>query len=286
MSEEKNQKSMNELLAETSAKALAARAKAVVREPAPEEESIEASDLWNALIAIPRPHRRIAFPRKIPGTDQPIGFVEMWPLTQNEQHAANAAADKFARDLMKDPVKKEEVNLGFHHAYTNDLAVQVIYRACRDAENLDRPAFPSPKLLREYLSTDEAGVLFSSYCTVQSELGPIRARMTQQEFEAMIIRIAEGGSSDPLDSISLELQRSLIVFTACRLVACWTDMSSHGLRPDASTFALEMLAELEKAKAAAIARGEEPELLPDVVAPPLAPEDEELLNPEPPKHEG
>lgn len=267
-------KSISEMVTETSAKTLAARAtQANAPRKHDDETPLNPSELWTALTAIPRPTRKVPFPRNIPGTQQPIGFVQMWPLTQDEQHAANASADRFAKELMKDPQRKEDANLGYYHAYTNDLAIQVIYRACRDVNDIERAAFPSPKLLRQHLTTDEAGVLFAKYCTMQAEIGPIRAKMTKQEYEALIIRIAEGGSADPLDSISLEQRKSLTVFLASRLVACWTAMSVAGLQLDASTFALELLSELEKAKAAALARGEEPELLPDIVEPEEAPEE-------------
>ena len=236
--------SLEDAIASTTPEALARSG--ARKEP---EKEITPSELWLALTAIPRPSRLVPFPRCIPGTDKPIGHVRIWPLTQEEQHEANAAADRFAKDLLKDPQRKDEANLGYHHAYTNDLAVQVLHRACRDESDLARPAFMTTKKMRANFSTDEIGVLFSTYCTVQSELGPIRARMSAQETEALIIRLAEGGSAYPLDSLSWELQRSLAVSMASRLVSCWMAMSSHGLPPDVSTFALDMIRDLAAAKA-------------------------------------
>jgi hypothetical protein len=215
------------------------------------DEELSPSALWLALTAIPRPSQKVPLPRNIPGTDEPVGYVLMWPLTQEEQMAANAEADRYTKQLLKDPQRKEEANLGYHHTFTNEVAIQVLFRACRDVDDIKRPAFPSPSRMRERLTTDETGVLFSNYCTVQSELGPIRAHMTKEEADALILRLAAGGSAYPLDSYSLEEQRTLLVSTASRLVNCWTAMCSLGLQPDVSSFAMELLEKQDAAIEAA-----------------------------------
>jgi hypothetical protein len=208
------------------------------------KEEMAPSELWLALQQIPRPTREVPFPRNIPGTDQPVGHVLMWPLTQEEQMAANAEADRWTKKLLADPQKKEEANLGYAHTYTNEVAVQVLVRACRDVKSEGtRPAFPSANQMRAVFSTDEIGVLFSQYCTVQSELGPIRAHMSKEEADAWIVRLAQGGSTFPLDSLSLGLQRTLVLTMASQLVSCWTAMSSAGLQPEVSSFALSYLKE-------------------------------------------
>ena len=223
----------------------------VVIPGAKERPEMTPTDLWLALTAIPRPVREVPLPRCIPGTETPVGHVVMWPLTQEEQVAANADADRYAKSILRDAQKKDEVNLGYHHTFTNEVAVQVLHRACRDPRSAEdgykRAAFPSPKLLRQNLTTDEIGVLFAQFCTVQSELGPIRAHLSKEEAEALILRIAEGGSAFPFDSLSWEQQRSLVLSMASRLTACWTAMSSAGLPLDASTYVIELLREREKA---------------------------------------
>ncbi len=206
-------------------------------------EKLEPSELWRALTTLPRPTRTMPLPIFKPGTEESIGEVQVWPLTQEEQMAANAEADKFTKELLKDPQKKDEANLGYHHTYTNEVAIQVLYRACRDKNDEKRPAFPSPTLMRQKFSTDQIGVMFHSFCTIQSELGPIRAHLTQEETEALVVRLAEGGSAFPFDSCSWEQQRTLVRTMASQLLSCWTAMSSAGLPLDVSSYGLEMLAE-------------------------------------------
>lgn len=208
------------------------------------DEKLEPSELWRALTALPRPTREMPLPIFKPGTEESIGSVLVWPLTQEEQMAANAAADKFTKELLKDPQKKDEANLGYHHTYTNEVAVQVLYRACRDPNDEKRPAFPSPGLMRQKFSTDQIGVMFHSFCTIQSELGPIRAHLTKEETEALLFRLVEGGSAFPFDSCSWEQQRTLVLSTASQLVSCWMAMFSAGLPLDVSSYGLEKLSTL------------------------------------------
>lgn len=215
---------------------------------APKKEELSPSELWLALTTIPRPSREVPIPRCFPGTDTPVGNVVMWPLTQEEQMAANAEADRWTKNLLKDPQRKEEANLGYQHTYTNEVAVQVLYRACRDMKDPEkRPAFPSPKLMRETFSTDEIGVLFSEYCTVQAELGPIRAHMSNEEVEALVIRLVEGGSAFPIDSCSWEEQRTLVRSLASQVYSFWMATCSLGSPPSVSTFVRTYLREKHQA---------------------------------------
>jgi hypothetical protein len=195
----------------------------------PEEQ--DASELWLALTALPRPHRVVSLPRNIPGTDTPIGDVAIWPLTQEEHHQSNAAADDHVKKLLKDPQKKDEANIGYQNLFANELAVQQLWRACRDTNNLERPAFPSPGMLRMKLTSDEVGVLYNHFLTTQVEVGPIVAHMSDDEYEAWVRRIAEGGSAFPFDLLSWEQRISLVTTMASQLVDFWTATSSVGQPP-------------------------------------------------------
>lgn len=195
-------------------------------------ENLDASELWLALTALPRPHREVDLPRYLPGSNEPVGKVAIWPLTQEEQMACNAEADRFTKELLKDPQLKDQANLGYHHTYANETAVQVLSRACRDPKKLERPAFPSPKLLRAKLTADEIGVLFASYLTVQSEVGPIIAHMTAEEMDQWVRRIADGGALFPLDRLSSEMRDRLVLHMASRLTSYWTATTSAGSPPE------------------------------------------------------
>lgn len=193
------------------------------------------SQIWQLLTAIPRPTRKVPLPRNLPGTRETIGEIPVWPLTHGELIESNAAAEQRMRTLFKDENKKDELNLGYQHSFANELAVQHLWRACRDPNDLNKPAFPSPKSMSLQLTGDEIGVLYNHYLTVQSELGPITSTMSDEEYEAWIRRIAESGSTDPFDSCSWDLQRTLVRIMASQLLDYWTVTSSVTSQPDDDT---------------------------------------------------
>ena len=209
----------------------------------PKEEPKEelGSQLWALLTQVPRPSRKVDIPRKLPGTDVSVGEVPIWPLTHSELIESNAAAEQRMRTFFKDENKKDEMNLGYQHSFANELAVQHLWRACRDPEDMTKPAFPSPKAMSTQFSGDEIGVLYNHFLTVQSEVGPITSSMSDEEYEAWVRRIAEAGHADPFDSLSWDLQRILVVSMASQLASYWTDTSSAGspLDDDTQTWSLE-----------------------------------------------
>lgn len=211
---------------------------ATLKKPTPTAgppEDIDASDLWLALTTLPRPHRIVPMPRNIPGTDQPVGELAMWPLSQEEHHESNAFAEATVKGLLKESAKKDEANLGYQNLFANELAVQQLWRACRNPKNLERPAFPSPKAMRMRVTSDEIGVLYNHFLTTQVELGPIVTRLEEDEYEAWVRRLAEGGQAFPFDSLSWDLRTILVRTMASQLVAYWTVTSSAGSPPAGDT---------------------------------------------------
>lgn len=200
----------------------------------PKEES--GSELWHLLTAIPRPSRKVALPRNLPGTNEPVGEVPIWSLTHGELIESNAAAEQRMRTLFKDENKKDELNLGYQHSFANELAVQHLWRACRDPNDLNKPAFPSPKAMSVQFTGDEIGVLYNHYLTVQAEIGPITSAMSDDEYEALVRAIAESGRSDPFDTCSWDLQRTLVISLASQLHDFWMVTRSAGLQLEETSF--------------------------------------------------
>lgn len=200
---------------------------------------LEPSELWKALTSVPRPKRIVDLPRSYPEdfpdqekAGKAVGQIAIWPLTQEELMICNAEADRFTKALLKDPQKRDEANFGYEHTFGNDNAIQILFRACRDAKDLKKAAFPSTKMMRQELTTDEIGALFNMYLTVQVEVGPIVHHLSVDEMEALVRRIEEGGSAFPFNLLSLETQTSLLHFMASELVSYWTGTSSVGSPPD------------------------------------------------------
>ena len=207
------------------------------------------SALWARLATWPRPFRLVDFPRK--GEDgEPLGSIHMQILTQEECLAAQVAAEKVVRALFgksdgdKDGPKfaggmpKRDEATVFDGLHQNVVSTELLFRACRRPagdgthEGPAWPLFPSPAELRKKLTIDEVGVLMREYLQVQADLGPIVARLSEEEFEAWVERIAKSGSTSPFASLSWEAASELILLMASRLWSFKTATSSSGSQPD------------------------------------------------------
>lgn len=188
------------------------------------------NDLWAKLIELPRPHRIVEFPRKAPDGTTPT--LAMWVMSQEEQMACSAAADAVARKVLKESPKADERSRGYDDIYQNAAAVEVLFRVCRRVDDLTLPFFPAADAIRRNLTTDEIALLFTHYLSTQAELGPIVASMTPGEVDALVSRLAESGSRFPLDSLSPEVLKTLVLSMASRLQSFLTGTSSPGSQPE------------------------------------------------------
>jgi hypothetical protein len=192
---------------------------------------IPASELWLKLAQKERPSKVVDFPRK-DEDGNPVGQLRIRILTQEEQMASASAAEKTVREHLKE-AKRDD--LGYDRLFTDAYCVEVLFRACRDVNDSSKTLFPSPKQLRQALTTEECSMLFQHYWTVSVELGPTVVNMTDEELESWIDRLAEGGSAFPFDLLSSDLQRIVLAYMASQLRKSPTDSTSAGLPLEEST---------------------------------------------------
>jgi len=198
---------------------------------------IDPSDLWGQLTTLPRPTKEIGYPRRHPVTgDWLEARVSVQVLTEAELMSARAAADTYAKSVLKDAQKSGDANLGYQDIYRNALVVEVIVRACR-APGMpgNPPAFPNAELARKFVTSDEFAVLFQAYCDFQAESGPIISMMTNDEMEQWLERLAEGASQVPLAALSSDAKNLLLLHSASRLRALRTGSGSAGPPPSGSS---------------------------------------------------
>lgn len=196
--------------------------------------------LWDRLCAMPRPHKVVDFPRRdSSGELIKDAQIAVWVLTQGEQEEAAARAEQRTRDLLKSPKSAETlstVDLKASDVYRNAAADELLYRACRQLPpNLKTPFFPTPALLRQYLTVDEIAVLCQLYYGVQDDLGPLVTTMTDAEREALLAQLEKDGARFPLGSLSREQVNELLIFSVCRRSTSSTGTSSSGKPHDEPT---------------------------------------------------
>lgn len=164
---------------------------------------------------------------------KPVGQVAIVILTQEELISAAAEAERVTRKLLREDLpKRDDAQLGYADVYQNNSAIQILFRACRDTEETTRNAFKTPHEISGTMTNDEIGVLMHHYLTVQQELGPIVASMSEDELESWIKALAEGGTAVPLDMLSWGALTTLVLTMARRLHSSLMASSSAGSPQD------------------------------------------------------
>lgn len=190
---------------------------------------ISAGELWAALSEVPRPFEVVEFPRAKANGD-PVGHVAIVVLTAEEQFACSANAGRFTRSLIKDKETSPDAP-DYRDIYSNQAALEVLVRACRDPKDIAKRVFPSPEELRKKLTGDELAVLFRHYLQVKSVKGPIVSSMSDDDVDAWIARLGEAGSVLPLGLLSSDVLEELTLRLASRLHKSSTVTTSAGEPP-------------------------------------------------------
>lgn len=194
-------------------------------------ETVSPSELWLRITATPRPFKVVPFPRTNPDGD-PLGEVAIWVLSQGENEAAQADAGKYVREKLFAKGEQVQSDHAYSEVYNNELAVQLLFRACRRPDKLTLPVFPGASDLRSSLSLDEVSVLYNAYFLVRRELGPIVSEMSEPEMEAWISKLEKGGAvAGGLHFLSLGALTDLVCFGASRIASLEKAISSAGSPP-------------------------------------------------------
>jgi len=200
-------------------------------------KEIAPRDYWAEIAKMERAHVVVDYPKPLPSGEIPQ--LAMVVLTQEEIMAANITTDKFMRKYYSDMGAKipgkEELNEAYSVVYENKNSAEILFRCCKQVGDTKKSFFKSPESISHVLTTDEIAVLMRHYVRTQSTIGPIVALMSQEEYEAWIDVLAEGGSTYPLDSLSLVALNQLILYMARQLRVSQTDKSSVGMPPEENT---------------------------------------------------
>lgn len=213
--------------------------------------NVPADELWARIVQSDLPENRpfedVPFPRNDPKTGEPLGRLAIWPLKDDEITIAKAEATRYARACIKEKIENAGGNglqsamdpaipiPGYMQVYDDACATEMVWRFCRRIDNRAIPAFPTAAECRRHLSSDEKSVLCNAYALVQVRFGPIVTYLSEEEMEAWIRRLAEGGSAVPLHLLSWEQRTELLMHSVRQLLALRTASSSAGSPPSEPT---------------------------------------------------
>lgn len=198
-------------------------------------KDISSEQLLNKLINYKQPHKVVPFPREENG--QPIGYLAMTVLTEKDEIECNEYLDSAMRMSLKkkglDVPKDDEHAESYHNLYSMKQAVEILFKACRQSEDVEKKFFSTREQIAQYLTKTEIAILMKQYIMVQAELGPIISRMSSAEMDAWIDRLAmDNDDRFFLSYLSLEATSELVMHLVSRLTNSQMDNGSAGLQPE------------------------------------------------------
>ncbi len=187
--------------------------------------NIDPSDLWAQITAMPRAHKIVKSPLKLPDGSEAEMIMQV--LTQEEAQLCTIETERFTRKMLKDSntamPKSDEKSEGYNNLYETRCAAEILFKACRQIKDINKPFFPGVNELSKKLTTDQIGCLMNQYLIIQQELGPIVSEMEQYEFDAWIEKLATGGSAHFLGLLTLGARNQLTMYMASQLHSLRTD---------------------------------------------------------------
>ena len=192
-------------------------------------------DIWARILATPRPHMIVPFPRINPDNGQPVAEMAMVVLTSEESAIITADAEKKVRKILKDNIPGQgEARRGYEELFNTFVAEGLIYTTCRNKDNLKQNFFPRKEAILQVLNVDELAILLNHYYTVQLELGPVISSLTDDELNIWERRLLEAGTKPSflLNSCSLDVLKALVMYLVNQLKTLQTSKSLDILPPE------------------------------------------------------
>lgn len=173
---------------------------------------VSAKDLFLKL-SEPKPGEEFDFPRKT-ASGKPVARIRIQVLSMKEhEHARIEAHRKLKAKYL---LKEDDMNgVTMREVHGDAVAREVLAAACRltdpiaGSEDTERGiqyprAFRDAEQINDELTSNEILTLFHAYLLVQEKYAPFETSAeTQEELNAWIKRLEEGGSELPLLSQSL-----------------------------------------------------------------------------------
>lgn len=140
------------------------------------------------------------------------GEIDVRVLTVAESNDAVGDSVKYRKALLRDiPEKHAEFILQDPEFLRNAAWVEKVWRACRDASDNAKPAFPSADWMRETFTAEEMGLLVESYGKADRAAGRITEPLTADQRESIMLALAMARGSDVPDRALKGLPKFVLI---------------------------------------------------------------------------
>jgi phage FluMu protein gp41 len=158
---------------------------------------------------------------KFPGSSKDVALRI---ISQRDYQDAAFATERLFKS------EKIEVSMVTAEEYEVEKAIQLLYRALRDPQNLDEPISPSITEFRKLLTREELRLLKDEYLGFESECSPSPENLSAEEFDKVFVALKKN-SVETIGSITnMSTLKKLLLTMVDQLSNLPTDSGSSSSR--------------------------------------------------------
>jgi hypothetical protein len=157
-------------------------------------EDVSPEDLWSTIIQTPRPTKVIDFPR-YDKDGNPQVQLKLHILIYEDINNAKKDVDKYVDEYLRKKgliIRKNETSSMRDAFAQNRYVNELLFRACRNVDDVSKPFFPSLDEIDSLIYPDESAYLVREFGKFQADFGPIG--LTNDEMDMWIHKLIIGGS--------------------------------------------------------------------------------------------
>lgn len=168
-----------------------------------------------------RPFIRARVDEVLHNCDSRAEFIVRVLVTGEIADATAAAVEERKRVIGSVPEQQRGMLIDDPTVLEDAKTVEMVWRACRDIDDPNKPAFPSAQWLRAHLTAEEMNALASLYLRAERVASRVPAPLTVPERVSLAVVVAANADDQHIDNLLMAFPKTSLVDWAVWLAKDW-----------------------------------------------------------------
>jgi hypothetical protein len=171
-----------------------------------------------------RPHLRVPLSSFLAQYEDDGHAIALVPLVQREIDEATEAALEYRKRALKSlPENHQQAFLDDPTVLENAKQIEMLWRACRKADDVKATAFPSSAFIREHMTSEEIAILLRCYDLAEQKASRASEPMTIEQRTTLATMCAMSANTDSPDVLLASMPSAVVNDWAIWLCREWLD---------------------------------------------------------------
>lgn len=139
---------------------------------------------------------------KWPGSDVQVALKI---ISEQARMEASFATERLFKS------ERIDSNLMTADQYETEKVIQILFRALRCPDDLDKPVFPSITDFRKALTREDMRILIAEYTGFESECSPSPENLSPEEFDKLLLEVKKNAATTTSNISSMSTLRKVII---------------------------------------------------------------------------